>query len=368
MIEPRAAVKEMPLYIPGRSQDVPPGEQGPLLLASNESPYGPSPKAIAQAQGALDRLHRYPEPHPAKLHQALSALHGLSVDHFTLGTGEDDVIRTVAGTFLAPGQHALIMEPTFQAYQLAARAVGAMVDRLPLPADGVVDVDAVLSQIHAGTRMVFVCTPNNPTGGAVEGGELERLAHALHGRDVVLVIDEAYGEFVDGDPRYPSAVESLVSRYDHVLVLRTFSKAYGLAGLRIGWAAGAPSLIGWLNRIRPPFPVNQVAAAAALAAIEDQAYLTSVVTRTRATREQFVRELARRHLVALPSLANFITIRLGSSARQLVDQLAQEGVFVRLTDAFGLPGHIRVTLPPPEDVDRFWRAFDGVVATRPSGS
>lgn len=357
----------MPLYIPGRSQDVLAGEQGPLLLASNESPYGPSPKAVAAAESALDRLHRYPEPHPAKLHQALASLHALGPDQFSLGTGEDDVIRTVAGTFLAPGQHALITEPTFQAYPLAARAVGAVVDRVRLPANGVVDADALLSQIHEHTRVVFVCTPNNPTGGAIKGPALEHIADGLKGRDIVLVVDEAYGEFSDGDPRYPSAVETLVSRHDHVLALRTFSKAYGLAGLRIGWAAGPPALIGWLNRIRPPFPVSQVAAAAALAAIEDQPYLRRVVAQTTAVREQFGQEAARRHLATLPSRANFVTIQLGEAARPVAEQLAHRGVFVRLTDAFGLPGHIRVTLPKAEDFNRFWQAFDHVHTSHPAG-
>ncbi len=354
LARPRPDVAAMAAYVPGRSA----AEVKRLLglgdvtkLASNENPFGPSPRAVEAATRALGGANYYPDGAATLLRDRLAALHGLSRAHVAVGNGSDEMILLLALAYLAPGDAAVLADPPYAIHRNAVRIAGGAVMGVPLR-EHAHDLDAMAAAIGDCTRLVFVTNPHNPTGTAVPAEELRRFVAAVPPR-VLIVVDEAYHHFVDEALRHSAT--DLLGAHPNVVTLRTFSKAYGLAGLRAGYALAHPAVIGILDRIRPPFGLNAVAQAAALAALDDTEYVARVVAETQAGRARLL-QIARRHsLEALPSQANFVLIAVGDS-RAVSEALLQRGVIVRPGENLGVPGWIRVSVGTSQELDRFEEA------------
>lgn len=310
-----------------------------IKLASNESPLGPSPKARAMVQVCLDELSRYPDGGGTMLRGALADFHGVSGHSLTLGNGSNDVLELVARLFVSPEHEVVFSEHAFAVYPLVTRAIGARAVQIPARDYGH-DLAAMAAAIGARTRLVFIANPNNPTGTWNEAEALERFLDAVPD-SVIVVIDQAYADYVD-EADYPDCI-SWLERYENLIVTRTFSKAHGLAALRVGYGVSSPAIAELLNRVRQPFNVNNVALAAATAALGDMEF----VARSYAENLQGLRQLRegaeRLGLEYIPSFGNFLTIRVGK-AQEIFKRLLRRGVIVRpVGGPYELPEHLRVT-------------------------
>jgi histidinol-phosphate aminotransferase len=324
------------------------GLSGSIKLASNENPFGPSPRAVQAIADALPALHRYPDGSGFFLRRALAERLGVPADTIILGNGSNEIIELAARAFLRPGDEAVMADQAFVIYQMVVQATGAVPRTIPLRRY-THDLDAIAAAITPATRLVFLANPNNPTGTIFKRDEWEDFLASVPST-VLVVADDAYADFVE-DPDYPDSLA--YQRRDRLLLtLRTFSKIYGLAGLRVGYGVGPLSLIEVLNRIRQPFNVNALAQVAALAALEDEAH----VERTRANNREglaYLRaECERLGRPSVPSWANFLLIDVGNGAH-VYEALLRRGVIVRPMDVYGMPHHLRVTVGLPEENRRF---------------
>ncbi len=332
------------------------GISGSVKLASNENPLGPSPRASAAARAALAGIHRYPDGACFELRARLATRLGVGPEQLVFGCGSDELLELVAKAFLGAGDEAVFAWPSFAMYPIVAQGMGATPVRVPLDAGLVHDLPALAAAITPRTRVVMVCNPNNPTGTTVGAEAFDRFARALPD-DVVLVIDEAYREYARR-PDFPDAL-AWVARRPGTLVLRTFSKIYGLAGLRIGYGVADSALAGWLERARHPFNVSRVAEVAACAALDDDEHVTRS-QRTNAEGAAWLeRELGACGLHVWPSDANFVLVRVGVPG--VYEALLREGVIVRPMAGFGLPDCIRITIGLPEENERCVKALRRVV-------
>ncbi|AEJ39107.1 histidinol-phosphate aminotransferase [Sulfobacillus acidophilus TPY] len=359
-IQPRPDIEALHGYSPGRSQALvarETGRQHIIKLASNESLWGPSERARQAAEDMLAAVYRYPEVQPPELLEALAERHGIDPRQIIVGNGADEILRLVAQAYVAPGQSVLYPQPGFSAYGFAATLVSGTGIPVPLTPDGRNDLTRTLDAIRPDTRLIYLCSPNNPTGGSITQAEWEAFLHQLPD-GVLVVVDGAYWEFLD-QPDVPDILGAIQSGYP-VLMARTFSKLYALAGLRIGWAISTPDIIHTLQKVRDPFSLNLVGAAAAVGALGDSAYYEDVRHQTLAARAHFMDQLARRHIVPFPSQANFVTFPVPEPAETVAQKLEYQGFIVRPTTNFGLPGHIRVTMAPPAVLDQFWLAWDTI--------
>lgn len=334
-----------------------------VKLASNENPLGPSPQAIAAAQTALTELARYPDGNGFELKTALAAKLAIAPDRLTLGNGSNDILELIGRAFLTPADEAVFSQHAFAVYPLVVRAVGATARvAAALPADHRMpyghDLSAFRQLINDRTRVVFIANPNNPTGTWLPVAELQAFLADLP-EQVLAVVDEAYVEYADA-PDYASAL-NWVDRYPNLLVARTFSKAYGLAGLRVGYGVSHPQVAELLNRVRQPFNVNSVALAAATAALGDEAHLAAGAELNRRGLQQLRDALARMNLTALPTAANFLCIHVGRPGREVFNALLPKGVIVRPVDNYGLPDYIRVTVGTENENQRFIDALSAVL-------
>jgi histidinol-phosphate aminotransferase len=334
-----------------------------VKLASNENPLGPGPRALASIAAAAD-LARYPDANAFDLKRALAARHAVPPECITLGNGSNEVLVLIAECFLGPGLEAVYSRYAFAVYPLAVQAAAAehrVVEAWPEDAGQPLghDLEAMAAAIGPATRVVFIANPNNPTGTWLDAASLEGFIGALP-PDVLVVVDEAYFEYVC-EPGYPDASRWL-DRYPNLVVTRTFSKAHGLAGLRIGYALSSPHVAELLNRIRQPFNTNSLAQAAALAALEDAGHLASSVelnTRERARVSAACRELG---LGVIPSVGNFILADMLAEALPLYDALLREGVIVRPVGNYGLPRHLRISIGTAAENDRLIAALARVLS------
>ena len=354
-------VRGLTAYEPGKPIDELQRELGlddVVKLASNESPLGPSPLALAAARDALSDISRYPDGNGFYLKASLAERLGVSASQITLGNGSNDVLEFVVRAFAAPGHEVVYSEHAFAVYPLATRAVGARGVQVPAR-DFSHDLDAMARAVNERTRVVFVANPNNPTGTWVDNNALSAFIGALP-RHVIVVVDEAYREYVDEDA-YPDCVQWLAQR-PNLVVTRTFSKAYGLAGLRVGYALAHPQVADLLNRVRQPFNVNSVALAAAQAALDDEAHLE----RSREINREGLQFLAagfrRLGLSYIASIGNFISFELPGEAASVYQALLREGVIVRPLAGYGMPRHLRVSVGLPEENRRFVQALERVLA------
>jgi histidinol-phosphate aminotransferase len=335
-----------------------------VKLASNENPLGPGEAVNAAIAAVLPELARYPDANGFELKAALAARHRLPPECITLGNGSNDVLVLLAESFLAPGLEAVYSRYAFAVYALAVQATGAE-HRVaePLPASHPDqplghDLDAMADLIGPRTRMVFIANPNNPTGTWVDEQALERFLDGVPAH-VIAVVDEAYFEYVDA-PGYPDTSQWL-QRYSNLVVTRTFSKAYGLAGLRVGYGLSDPGLAGVLNRLRQPFNTSLVAQVAALAALNDHAHLERSVTLNRQELARVSAACRELGLGVIPSVGNFILVDMGAPAAPLFEALLRRGVIVRPVGNYGLPQHLRISIGTEPENDRLIKALGEVL-------
>ncbi|GKY88376.1 histidinol-phosphate transaminase [Sinisalibacter aestuarii] len=335
---PQPGIMEIELYVSGSSKVD--GIENVIKLSSNENPWGPSPKAIEALTRATHELHRYPPTDHLPLRTAIGEVHGLAPDRIICGVGSDEILILIAQAYAGPGDEVIITEHGFSMYPIIAHGVGAAPVIVP-ERERVVDVDAILAGVTGRTRLVFIANPANPTGTMVGKKELARLASALP-PEVVLVLDGAYAEFVEGF----DGGASLVDRFPNVVMTRTFSKIYGLGGLRLGWGYASREIIGVLNRLRNPFNLSTVQLAAGEAAMRDQDHVNRCRDDNIRLRNWLAHALAEHGVPSDTSSANFVLARFASAEEaDAVDaHLKSEGVIVRKVAGYGLPHCLRITV------------------------
>ena len=361
--EPKPWIAAIHAYVPGKSKA---GDGRPLTkLSANENPLGTSAAALAARAGAaVPSL--YPDPDSTALREALGALHRIDRARIVCGTGSGELLAVAASAFAGPGDEVLYVRYGFSLYEIVARRCGATPVEVA-DADYGTDVDALLAAVSARTRLVFLANPNNPTGSFLPRGELARLHAGLPG-NVLLVLDQAYAEYVA--PEADDGGLDLAARHANVLVTRTFSKAYGLAGERVGWATGAPGLIDMLNRLRGPFNVSNGAQAVCTAALGDRDFVARARAHNAAERARFaaaIEALGNRGLRALPSEANFVLVLFegGLTADMALHGLAEAGYAVRHLPGQGLPQALRITIGTREQMDDIAKALKTMAEAAP---
>ncbi|MFW6076866.1 MAG: histidinol-phosphate transaminase [Hyphomicrobiales bacterium] len=347
--EPRAGILDIAPYVPGKTEAI--GHATPHKLSSNESPLGPSPDAVDAVRAAAEALHLYPDGSSARLRQAIAERHGLHADHIVCGAGSDEILALLAHAYLGPGDEAIHTAHGFLVYPIAIRACGALPVVAPEHAL-TASVDEILARVTPRTKMVFLANPNNPTGTYLPFDEVKRLHAGLPER-CLLVLDAAYAEYVRRND-YAAGVE-LVANHANVVMTRTFSKAYGLASLRLGWAYCPAHVADALNRIRGPFNVNGPAIAAGVAAVRDQAHLDAAVAHNEEWLPWLTRQVTDLGLDVTPSAGNFILVHFPADeptgAHAADTFLTRRGLVLRRMDAYGLPGALRATIGS-EDANR----------------
>jgi histidinol-phosphate aminotransferase len=328
-------------------------EAGIIKLASNENPRGVSPLARRAIEAALPELARYPDGNGFELKQALSRRHGIPQECIVLGNGSNDVLEMAARAFLAPGLAALYSQHAFAVYPLAVQAAGAAGIEVPARDYGH-DLAAMRGAVTPSTRLVFIANPNNPTGTLVPARELEAYIGGLP-HEVLVVLDEAYNEYLLPEHRCDSI--GWLKRFPNLVVTRTFSKVYGLAGLRVGFALAAAGVADLMNRVRQPFNVNSVALAAATAALEDTQFVRESFELNRAGMRQLTDGFRRLAIEYIPSHGNFVSFRVKDAAGAY-QKLLRAGVIVRPIASYGMPQHLRVTVGLESENARFLAALE----------
>jgi histidinol-phosphate aminotransferase len=344
IIVPRREVLDLAPYIPGKPLSVLERELGvrdAIKLASNENPLGPSPRAREAILASLGELNRYPEGTSYELRTRLADIHGVDLNQIVVGSGSNELIELLAHVFVGSGDEAVMADPTFPMYLPAVRVTGGKPVQVPCR-DFIHDLDAMAAAIGPRTRMVFVCNPNNPTGTMVTRAEVERLMEKVP-PEVLVVFDEAYHEYVTRDD-YPRSLDYLRAGR-HIAILRTFSKIYSLAALRIGYTITQPETAGLLNRVRMPFNVTTPAQAAALASLDDSGQIERSIRVNRDGMAFLKDEFAPLGIEVIESVANFLLVRLPVPASPVAAELERRGVIVRPMGPFRLPPEfVRITV------------------------
>ena len=339
---PRPGILDITPYIGGEARAR--GFERPIRLASNESALGPSPHAVAAYRALAGEIHRYPEGNAEELREALGRRYGLDPTRIVCGAGSDELITLLLRCYAGPGDEVLYSRHGFLMYPINALAAGATPVAAP-EQDLTTDVDALLARVSDRTRIIFIANPNNPTGTYLSAQELSRL-HAALPPSVLLAIDAAYSEFVNRNDYEPGI--ALVNRADNVVMLRTFSKIYALAGLRLGWAYCPPAIADVLNRVRSPFNVGSAAQAAGIAAIEDVESFNGARAHNDQWLPWFSGRLTALGLVLTPSVANFVLARFPDDPKKNADVafgfLQSRGILTRKMGAYGLPECLRITI------------------------
>jgi histidinol-phosphate aminotransferase len=365
-----AGVQSLQPYQPGKPIDELQREYGVsdiIKLASNENPLGPSAKVLQVLSGELGELARYPDGNGFALKQALAARHGVDMAQITLGNGSSDPLEFVVRVFVSPGDEVVFSQHAFAMYPIVTQAAGGKAVVTRAKAWGH-DLEAMRAAVSERTRVIFIANPNNPTGTWLDGEQLQAFIADLP-EQVMVVVDEAYFEFASdpalrsqqGAADYPDASQWL-QRFPNLVVTRTFSKAYGLAGLRVGYSLSHPDVANLLNRIRPPFNVNSLALAAAGAALEDEEHVRRGVALNAEQMAHVTAAVRDMGLDFIPSVGNFVCIDVGDNAAAVYDALLHEGVIVRPVANYGMPRHLRVTLGLAEENARFLAALAKVLS------
>ncbi len=359
-VKPRKVLHNIKHYKPGKPQDELKRELGignPIKLASNENPLGTSKKAAVAIRKAIKNLNRYPDADCFILKRAISNKLDVEKDSIILGNGSDEIIVLTLRAFVEEGDEVIVAFPTFLIFEIQSIATGANVIKVPLK-DFRYDLNAMLSKVSEKTKVIFIANPDNPTGTYVNKEELDSFIKAVP-KDVIVYLDEAYFEFASqGD--FPDSLD-IVRKYSNVVVTRTFSKIYGLAGLRVGYGVSNPEIIGCLNKMREPFNVNSLAQVAARAVLKDSKF----VERTRQLIDQekqlFYDELNSLGLKYVPSATNFVLVDTGFDGVLVYKELLERGVIVRDMKPYSLDNFIRVTIGKLQENKRFIRVFKEVL-------
>jgi histidinol-phosphate aminotransferase len=356
-------IRELAPYVPGKPIEEVERELNmhAIKLASNENPLGASPLAIAAAQKALAASNRYPDGSGFYLREALAKKHGIPVESIILGGGSTELIDLSARIALVPGDCGVTSYGSFPLYYIAIRATGASFLDVPMR-DYQFDLEAIARDLPEETKLIFLANPNNPTGTMFSADNLDTFLARVP-EHILVVLDEAYYDYVD-DPNYSRSID-IVRGGRNLIVLRTFSKVYGLAGLRIGYGIGPAALLAEMNKIRGPFNTSGVAQAAALAALDDTEHVRRSVASNRAGLAQLASGLHSLKIKFVPSVANFLLVIFGTDTEPLVEELLKHGVIVRPMRWMGFPTALRVTVGAHEENEKFLRALAEVRASLP---
>lgn len=329
-----------------------------IKMASNENPLGVSPKALEAMQRALMDTHIYPDGSGYELKQALAKTLGVQTSQLTLGNGSENVLEIIAKAYLNEKSSAVISQYAFLTIPLIIQSFGAEIMVAPA-VDWGHHIDNILNAVKSNTKIIFIVNPNNPTGTYTNHNDLVKLMDSIPSH-VLVVLDEAYNEFIDAKD-YPDAL-AFLNKYPNLIISRTFSKAYGLAGVRIGYAISSPEIADILNRARLPFNVNSIAMAGAIAALADQEHVKNTVLLNKLGMQELTTGLNALQLSFIPSVGNFVTVDVGDGPG-IYQKLLHHGVIVRPLKAYDMPKHIRVTIGTSEQNQRFLTAIAAVVAS-----
>ncbi|MDR1209328.1 MAG: histidinol-phosphate transaminase [Clostridiales bacterium] len=363
MTDYRKAIEPLEPYQPGRPIAAVKKAYGlaeVTKLASNENPYGASPKASAAAIEAMRSPEFYPDGYCADLREAAAKFYGISPDMFVFGAGTDEVISMIAKVFVNPGDECVTAAVTFGQYAAGVTAMGGVMRYAPMKDDGY-DLDAIAALVTGKTKIVFITNPNNPTGTSHTDAD-QRAFIAKIPESVMIVVDEAYAEFSD-DPDYPDTLSQIRER-GNIMLLKTFSKAYGLAGLRVGFGIAVPEVIRLFEKIRNPFNVSVPAQAAAAAALSDRKFIESTYRKNIEARNYMYRALDDMGISYIPATANFIMARTGGDSDALFTALMKRGYIVRSGAALGMDGYERISLGTMDQMKGFVQALKSALAER----
>jgi histidinol-phosphate aminotransferase len=333
------------------------GIKGSIKLASNENPLGPSPMAVQAIMDKVQGLHRYPDGSGYYLKTKLSEKFGLPISKIILGNGSNELIELIIRTFLSPGEHVVQAFPTFLVYEKVVKGAGGRMISVPLSGFEI-DLNAIADAITAETKIVFLTNPNNPTGFALSKDEMSGFLKQIPD-DVIVVLDEAYIEFIS-DEGVAQGLD-LLSAHPLLAVLRTFSKLYGLAGLRIGYGFAAEDLIDYMNRVRQPFNANTLAQAAAIAALDDSEFVSRTLKVVQDGLQYLYQSLDEMGLEYRPTQTNFFLIKVPRKGKEIYERMLKKGVIVRSMDSYGLPDYIRINVGRPEENKRFVRSLKEIL-------
>ena len=344
-------------YVPGKPIEEVQRELGltdVIKLASNENPEAPAPKAVAAMRAALTELNSYPDGESYRLRWALARHLGVAPEQVAVANGADGLIMETCMAYLDQGDEVIVSRSSFPVYDVYAQAMRARMVKTPLRGYGL-DLEAMAAAVTPRTKLAFVCNPNNPTGTMVSAAEVDDFLRAVPD-EVLVVLDEAYYDFV-GSPDYPESLKYLHAGRGNVMVLRTYSKVYGLAGIRLGYAIADPDVIAPIHKIRQPFAVNLLAQAAGIAALEDEEYLQRSVAANAAGRAYLYGEFERLGLFFVESHTNFVLVRVGPQAAEVQRELLARGVIVRPCGGYELPEFLRITVGTSAQNARFVQAL-----------
>jgi histidinol-phosphate aminotransferase len=361
-LRPQRGLNSIKPYVPGKPIGEVERELGihdVIKLASNENPFGVSPKALAAMRGALETTNVYPDGASHDLRMAIAQRLGFSLDEVAVGNGADDLVLELSMVYLDEGDEVVVSRSSFPIYDIYTHAMRAKLVKTPLAPGYRIDLDAMARAMNARTRIVYVCNPNNPTGTMVTAAELDRFMARVPG-SVLVVLDDAYAEMADSS-EFPDSLGYVREGRRNVLVLRTFSKVYGLAGIRIGYGFGHRDTIAPLFKVKPAFNVNSVAQAAGIAALDDDEFVRFTVSENRKGREFLYREFARLGFEFAESHTNFVLVRIGPEAGVVQQRLLREGVIVRPCGAYDLPECLRVSIGTMPQNERFVAALERVL-------
>lgn len=348
----RKGVEDLVPYPPGKpieelEREL--GISGSIKLASNENPLGPSPLAVQTVINKSSTLNRYPDGSGYYLKSKLSKKFNIPFDQIILGNGSNELIELIIRTFLSPGDHTIQPFPTFLVYEKIVKGAGGNMTSVPL-SNLSIDLKGILNAITPKTKVIFICNPNNPTGAAISKDDMLQFLREIPG-DIIVVLDEAYIEFTT-DEKTANGID-LLDAHSFLLVLRTFSKLYGLAGLRIGYGFAPQMVVDYMNRVRQPFNANTLAQAAATAALDDSSFVHKTLQVVREGLHYLCYNLDEMGLQYVPTQTNFFLIKTPGGGKRIYELMLKQGVIVRSMDSYDLPDYIRISIGLPEENERF---------------
>ena len=364
-IQPQRGLDSIHPYVPGKPIDEVKREYGldnVIKMASNENPLGVSPKALHAMRDALPKLNHYPDGASYEFRSVLADRFGVDFSQVAVGNGADDLILELSMAFLDEDTEVVVSRSSFPMYDIYAAAMRARVIKTPLTPQMGIDLNAMAEAVTDNTQLIYVCNPNNPTGTIVCADEVDRFVKRVP-EHVVIVMDEAYVEMVDSND-FPNSLAYIRNGRPNVVVLRTFSKVYGLAGVRIGYGFAHADIIAALLKIKPPFNINVLAQAAGIAALDDDEFVAHSVEANRQGRRSLCEGFTRLGLEYAESHTNFVLVRFGPQAAGIQQELLERGVIVRPCGGYDLPEFLRISIGTPEENARLLRELEAVLANR----